>query len=541
MAKTIWNKCPNPNCGTWCQAEKKGFFGRWSRGWENSIETGMEAGEKIGKDFGAIIGASLGSPFGMTVGGGWEAVAGDKFQFECPKCGAKWSTDDENNDESELKAFEEEVVELIEKYHTVCNQGKKALESFVPRIQAKLGDRRNSDLTKVLLLDLFAVLYNEMGNKDRATTYIKESQKVNDKVPITDVVSSYLSEADRNAIDAYSSMKALMAYKEIAEKNLFYTPAQCHDRFIEIQNIYAEQFLLIPVEKRRFLYLVDGNLDDKLTTLPDNVSLLPILQLPKDINFIGPHQENTLYICHPYKHNLYIPSTSYQLELLRDEVNEFCFVMDQLGAKHIELSDSHSKQQGENPSNAQTISAGGAYQVYSGKADISTSKKKAYDMIVQDAISKKQDFLCSKECPPQVPKEGLVWYPHRQQWQLQVKSRLEGRWISGQFTIATTRTETISNAKKLAVEADVKALGAELNVRYQNESDYQINQSESYSQQILVEFYPMDEYRSSATNVIDRVISDSKPNGTTKKRNLPVIILATVVAILAIVLAVVLL
>lgn len=539
MAKTILNKCPN--CGEWCKAEKKGFFGRWSRGWENAIETGMETGEKIGKDFGAIIGAGLGSPIGMTVGGGWEAVAGDKFQFECPKCGAKWSTDDENNDESELKAFEEEVVELIEKYHTVCNQGKKALESFVPRIQAKLGDRRNSDLTKVLLLDLFAVLYNEIGNKDRANTYIKESQKVSHKVPITDVVSSYISEADRNAIDAYSSMKTLMAYKAIAEKNLFYTPAQCHDRFVEIQNSYAEQFLSIPVEKRRFLYLVDGNLDDKLTTLPDNVSLLPILQLPKDINFIGPHQENTLYICHPYKHNLYIPSTSYQVELLRDEVNEFCFVMDQLGAKHIELSDFHSKQQGENPSNVQNISAGGAYQGYSGKADISTSEKKAYDMIVQDAISKKQDFLCSKKFPPQVPKEGLVWYPHRQQWQNQVKSRLDGRWISGQFTLATTRTETISNAKKMAVEADVKALGAELNVRYQNESDYQINQSESYSQQIQVEFYPMDEYRTSVSNVTDQVISDSKPNGTTKKRNLPVIILATVVAILAIVLAVVLL
>lgn len=540
MAKTIWNKCPN--CGTWCQAEKKGFFGRWSRGWENSIETGMEAGEKIGKDFGAIIGASLGSPFGMTVGGGWEAVAGDKFQFECPKCGAKWSTDDENNDESELKAFEEEVVELIEKYHTVCTQGNKALESFVPRIQAKLGDRRNSDQTKVLLLDLMAVAFNDMGDKDKATTYVGESKKISSQMLITNVVSAYISGAGHNATTAYSSMKSLMAYKSIADNNVvFFTPAQCHDRFVEIQNIYAEQFLLIPVEKRRFLYLVDGNLDDKLTTLPDNVSLLPILQLPKDINFIGPHQENTLYICHPYKHNLYIPSTSYQVELLRDEVNEFCFVMDQLGAKHIELSDSHSKQQGENPSNAQNISAGGAYQGYSGKADISTSEKKAYDMIVQDAISKKQDFLCSKKFPPQVPKEGLVWYPHRQQWQNQVKSRLEGRWISAQFTLATTRTETISNAKKLAVEADVKALGAELNVRYQNESDYQINQSESYSQQIQVEFYPMDEYRTPVSNVSERVISESKPGDSTKKRNIPVIILASIVVILSIILAVVLL
>ena len=538
MGKTIWNKCPN--CDTWCRAEAKGFVGRMFRGWGDSVEETSETGRKLLGGLGETAGAVIGSYAG-GVNGIIEAVAGDKFQFVCPECGAKWSTDDESDDESELMAFEGEVLELIEKYHTVCNQGKKAIESFIPRIQAKLGDSRNSDLTKVYLFDLMAVAFNDMGNNEKATTYIGESTKISSQMLITDVVSGYISGAGHNAVSAYSSMKSLLTYKGLADNNVFYTPAQCHDRFVEIQNRYAEQFLLMPVEKRRFLYLVDGNLDDKLTTLPESVSLLPILQLPKDIDFIGTPQENILYICHPYKHNLYIPSSSYQLELLRDELNEFCYVMEQLGAKHIELSDSHSNQQGESSSNAQNVSAGGAYQGYSGKVDIATSTKEAFDMIVQSAISKKQDFLCSKEYPPQVPKEGLVWYPHRQEWQRQSQSRLEGRLVSGQYTIATSHAETISNAKKLTVEAEVKALGAELNASYQNESDYQINQSESYSQQILVEFYPMDEYRSSVTNVIDRVISDSKPNGTTKKRNLSVIILATVVAILAIVLAVVLL
>ena len=91
------------------------------------------------------------------------------------------------------------------------------------------------------------------------------------------------------------------------------------------------------------------------------------------------------------------------------------------------------------------------------------------------------------------------------------------------------------------MEADVKALGAELNVRYQNESDYQINQSESYSQQIQVEFYPMDEYRTPVSNVSELVISESKPGDSPKKRNIPVIILASIVVILSIILAVVLL
>ena len=537
MAKTIINKCPN--CGTWCEAEGKGIVGKLFRGWGNSIEESSQTGKKLLGGLGETAGAFIGSYAG-SVNGIIEAIAGDKFQFVCPECGAKWSTDDESDDESKLMAFEGEVVELIEKYHTVCNQGKKAIESFIPRIQAKLGDSLNSDLTKVYLFDLMAVAFNNMGDNDKATTYVRESTKIGSQMLITNVVSGYISGSGHNATSAYSSMKSLLTYKGLADDNVFYTPSQCHDRFVEIQNSYAEQFLLMPVEKRRFLYLVDGNLDDKLTDLPESVSLLPILQLPKDIDFIGTPQENILYICHPYKHNLYIPSSSYQLELLRDELNEFCYVMEQLGAKHIELSDSHSNQQGGNSGNAQNISAGGTYQGYSGNADISTSTKEAFDMIVQSAISKKQDFLCSKEYPPQVPKEGLVWFPHRQEWQRQSQSRLEGRLVSGQYTIATSHAETISNAKKLAVEAEVKALGAELNASYQNESDYQINQSESYSQQIQVEFYPMDEYRTPVSNVSERVISYSKPNGTTKK-NLPVIILATVVAILAIALAVVLL
>ena len=87
MSKTILNKCPN--CGTWCQAEKKGFFGRWSRGWDNAIDSGVETGEKLGGIPGAIIGGGLSSPWGMTFGGGLEAITGDKFQFVCPSCGAK--------------------------------------------------------------------------------------------------------------------------------------------------------------------------------------------------------------------------------------------------------------------------------------------------------------------------------------------------------------------------------------------------------------------------------------------------------------------
>ena len=70
-------------------------------GWGNSIEESSQTGKKLLGGLGESAGAFIGSYAG-GVNGIIEAIAGDKFQFVCPECGAKWSTDDESDDESKL-------------------------------------------------------------------------------------------------------------------------------------------------------------------------------------------------------------------------------------------------------------------------------------------------------------------------------------------------------------------------------------------------------------------------------------------------------
>lgn len=533
MAKTILNKCPN--CGTWCEAESKGLIGRLFSGWGNSIVDATETGGKYLGGLGEFAGAAIGTYTG-AINGVFEAVAGDKFQFECPRCGAKWSTDEESDDESNLYHFECEVSELLEQFSDIVNKGKDDVEAYIRRVQAKLSDSRNSNLTRLYLNNLMAAAYNEQGDSAKANSFIKAAMEINPEFLLSTVLRGYIMGIGRNSSDALVALKSLIRYKEFeSDDQVLYTEAQFHDRFVEIQHKYSSDFLSIAPEQRRFLYLIDGNLDDKLKVLPEIVRILPLSHLPTDLELLGVPQDNMLYICHPYKSNLYIPSDEYQLELLRDELHEFCHIMECLGAKRITLSDTHANQQCEAGAHSTNINAGGSYKEYSGSAHVGQQVSQSLDTMFQKELAECREFLCNPGLPPYLPTD-LVWYSHRQEWQRKVSSRLEGRLIKDTYNISTSHSETVTGTKKLAIEAEVKALGASLNAGYDSASDFSIKQTDSYSQQIEVEFYPINSYTKVASTS-----SVTEPEKQKVKKNWTVVALVAVIIVLIAALTVMLL
>ena len=538
MAKTIINKCPN--CGTWCEAEAKGLLGKMVSGWFNSVEKSSKVGEKLLGGIGGFAGSAVGTYTGI-VNGAWQALVGDKFQFECPNCGAKWSTDDEIDDERELYNMECEVMGLLDSFGATCRQGKNGLETYVRKIQALLGDGRNSDLTRIYLKDMLAATYSELGDREKALESVNESLKISKDSPLSLAIKGYVIGEGRNCHDALAAMVSLINYKKFVdnEQPHLYTESQYHDRFMSIQNRYTSDFLSIHPEQRRFLYLIEGNLDDKLNQLPETVRLMPITQRPTEMEIIGMPQDNVLYICHPYKPNCYIPANEYQLELLRDELHEFCHIMECLGAKQISLSDTHTNQHEESHNNSTNISGGGSYDGYSGSASVGKQTNDALDSMIQRELSERHEFLCSKEYPPCLPPD-IVWYNHRQEWQRKVKSRLEGRLIKDKYTIATSDSETIIGAKKLAIEAEVNALGALLNAAYDGSSDFTIKQTETYSQEVEVVFWPLDEYETTQKQITSPVTAKLQVQSS-KNKNWIVIALVAVIVVLAVILCVVLL
>ncbi len=517
------------------------MVGRLFRGWGNTLVQTSEVGGKLLGGFGEFTGAAVGTYMGAA-NGLIEAVAGDKFQFVCPECGAKWSTDDEEDDQTPLYNLENEVLELVGNFGEACTGGKEGLDRFERQVQAKLSDSRNSDLTKIYLNNILAATQHEKGEDSKALSSVNKALSISQDSPLSLAIKGYVIGTGRNASDALTALTSLIQYKEFSSENdsVIYTKEQYRNRFVEIQNRYAAEFLSISVEQRRFLYLVDGNIDDKLKSLPENVKLLPVSSLPTELEILGMPQDNTLYICHPYKSNMYIPSSDYQLELIRDELHEFCHIMECLGAKYISLRDSHSNNSDNAGNKIHSANASVGYEDKSVGASASIATNRSISDMVSQELSEVKEFLCTPDNKPYLPNDK-VWYSHRQEWQRKVVSRLEGRLIKDVYTIATSHTESISNAKKLAVEAEVKALGADLNGGYQDESSYSIQQSESYTQQVEVEFYPLDEYETHHSNVatpINTLLSEEKK---TKKTNWTVVALVGVIVVLAVILGVVLL
>ena len=63
-----------------------------------------------------------------------------------------------------------------------------------------------------------------------------------------------------------------------------------------------------------------------------NPSVLKINKLPA-IQFPSAHpQTDETYVCHPFNKKLYIPISNYEKELLHDRINEYCYVLQCLGA-----------------------------------------------------------------------------------------------------------------------------------------------------------------------------------------------------------------
>lgn len=544
MAKTIIKKCPN--CGTWSEAKEKGLWGRFIDSAHDTCETSSNVGKnllgkvgfgKVGEEVGSLVGAVIGIGRGAT-----ELVVGDNYEFECPKCGNKWSLDYEDNNDIRQHELYLEVRELIAQFGEMCQKGPKELESFARQVQLKLNDERNFELSKLYLYNLLAAIYHELNIRDKALSFAKEALTIVPDKSISQATKGYVMGVGRNSSDALAALSSLIKYKDFLTDDQIglYTEEQYHDRFLEIQNRYITDFLSMPVDQRRFVYLIDGNIDDKLKFIPETVRLLPKTDLPTDIKIIGVPQENVLYICHPYKPDCYIPANEYQLELLRDELHEFCHIMDYLGAKRISLSDSHTNQQGESHEDSIDVKGGGSHNGYSGSTHVGNQSSSSLDTMIHREFSEQRDFQCSKDMLPCIPAD-IVWYHHRQEWQLKVISRLEGRLIKDKFTIATSQSETIYGSKKMTVEAEVNAVATSLNAAFDKSSNFTIKQSESYYQEVEVEFWPLEEYSitpkqitSSTTQLIN------KPQSKAQSKRGTILILATVIVI-AIILGVILL
>ena len=509
-----------PECGQWCEVGKEGFLDRASRGFNSAAEGVGSVGASIGSLFGKTgekVGAILGGGAAGGSGLGFlnaaaESLFGDAFHFVCPECGHEWSTDDPEDDQTEeYKAWlaeqerNEYIIELRDKYPSLIHASRQEKQEYVKELQHQLGDESNTDAQSATLYDTIAAAYQLIGDRNSALKAVNASLALFED-DNTRVLKGIIMGQGRNAQDTYSAMQEVIHYKspERAESPFLSTP-QIEEEFSMLQTTFSQNFLSLPLQQRKHLVICD-----ELIYLPQSFRVLPIAEIPTDVKFPAGHPvSNTLYVCHPYRTDYYIPYESYEVEILRDEIDEFRTIMDHLGAKHIDYSDIFENGEESSAQKKRDIHGGGDYAgQYSAHGTYESEDSGEITRRLRNAIEGSEDFLLAGK--PALPPD-LVWYSHRLEWQRKCESRLAGRLVHSEFTISTSSSEMTTESERKKIEADLKILLASVEGGTEGSTSYVLKKEKERTWKVNVEFYPLSDYEKKEVVVTELLVDKTQP------------------------------
>lgn len=538
-----------PECGQWCEVEKEGFFGKAVNGFINTAGGGANIGANVGRSMlgktGERIGEFLGSAFTGVTGLAYmnaaaESVLGDDYQFVCPTCGHEWSTDDPEDDQTEeynLWLAEQErneaIVELRDKYPSVIHASRQEQQEYIKELQHQLSDEDNTEAQSATLYDTIAAAYQLIGDKNNALKAANSSLALFDD-DNTRVLKGVIMGIGRNAQDTYAAMQEVIHFKsEERTESPFLSTSQIEEEFSLLQSSFAQNFLSLPLQQRKHLVVCD-----ELTYLPHSFRVLPIAEIPTDVKFPAGHPvSNTLYVCHPYRTDYYIPYDTYEVEILRDEIEEFKTIMDHLGAKHIDYSDIFENGEESNAQHKREIHGGGDYAgQYSAHGSYDAEESSDISRKLRSSIEGSEDFLLAGK--PTIPRD-LVWYGHRMEWQRKCESRLAGRLVHSEFTISTSSSEMTTESERKKIEADLNILLAKVEGGTEGSKSQTLKREKERTWKVNVEFYPLSDYEKKEVPAFAPMVGNTQPTQESSpktKLNVTWIMGAIILILLAVIL-----
>jgi hypothetical protein len=263
---------------------------------------------------------------------------------------------------------------------------------------------------------------------------------------------------------------------------------EIHEQILEeLYESYKLNFVSLPYGQRKFVFTTDHYLSLANTTL----NLLLIDKLP-EINFPMGHPINDcVYVAHPFSINLYIPIEYYEVALFLDRVEEYCYILQCLGATkiNVEWKNGVFINDTKNTISDKNGSLGLNFQ---NSVEITGGvRKEMIDNNSQTKVNRTSKVL--EYTPTKVPylPTKLLWYPKETSWQRLVEQRLNGN--------LSRYTEQISSASNIIVSSnEKKEIKAGLNLsivegRFLNEKsiESQLKEETSTEWQIHVEFAPL--------------------------------------------------
>ncbi|MDW5290966.1 hypothetical protein [Formosa sp. PL04] len=329
-----------------------------------------------------------------------------------------------------------EHVELQSKIEKLFND-----ENYKDGVEALDNYSKKYNINDITLDDSSFYYFNKifglrsMGRLDEALdtidSYINRYKEIGEIEPYTyELKGEILSKLNK-----YISAINCFAISEENYENSEYKKG-VHSKKEDVYSSLKKVFLDIPYNDRKFIFI--GK--DIYATASHDIVVLKEKDMPREIEFPAGHpQINQVYICHPIKQDFYLPIKKYSEALFLERINEFSYLLQGLGATHLDISGSKSS-----------------------KSEDTKSSKKAIESDL-NKIEKLQDFKTNKT--PLVH-NNLVWYHTDLNWQKLSDQRLHSSIITHTEHILTSQSDNVSSIELAKINAELKLLLQKASVKY---------------------------------------------------------------------------
>ena len=250
-------------------------------------------------------------------------------------------------------------------------------------------------------------------------------------------------------------------------------------------DLWNNYVLKVPYKERKYIMLVE---DSKIKNCAvSGITIFNSSNVPNCINFYDNMPlNNELYIGHPYNPSVYIPYNQAEDILFQDKIQEFCYILQQLGAEEITITSLKGRKVNEiNNKKEELEVAANAGRFGNASLDIDSSTSNLMDRTSHEQYDVK--YVYDPINMPEMPSE-TIWYQNQPKWQRLVQSRIDGNTLEYTECISSKLKFFTSSSEKEDIKAKLKVLMANIEGRIYDEKEKQLREETETIWRVSVKF-----------------------------------------------------
>lgn len=274
-------------------------------------------------------------------------------------------------------------------------------------------------------------------------------------------------------------------------------------------DLWDNYVLKVPYKERKYIMLVE---DSKIKNCAvSGITIFNSSNVPNCINFYDNMPlNNELYIGHPYNPSVYIPYNQAEDILFQDKIQEFCYILQQLGAEEITITCLKGRKVNEiNNKKEELEVAANAGRFGNASLNIDSSTSNLMDRTSHEQYDVK--YVYDPINMPEMPSE-TIWYQNQPKWQRLVQSRIDGNTLEYTECISSKLTFFTSSSEKEDIKAKLKVLMANIEGRSYEEEEKQLKEETETIWRVSVKFRSKKllQEKSLSRNTISSTLTDKE-------------------------------